>query len=70
VISQGRWSEVFNRLVNNIPDTGIAEHTEAMQVIRGEIIDSDAPIVYQKATNLINNVVRVTTVHSIHLYYG
>ena len=39
-----------------------------MQVIRVEIIDSDAPIIYLTATkNLINNV-KVTTVHSIHRY--
>jgi hypothetical protein len=58
----------FNRLVNNIPDVGAAGHAEAMQAMKGEIIGCDAPTIYLTATNLVNNVAKVTTVHSIHQY--
>jgi hypothetical protein len=58
----------FNRLTDNIPDVGEPAHDEVMGAMMDEIIDSDSPSMYLTATNILNDVVTVMTVHSIYRY--
>jgi hypothetical protein len=58
----------FNRLVDSIPAVVNPGYAAAMRTVAGEIINSDTLVTYLTATNISNNVVRVTTVHSISKY--
>jgi hypothetical protein len=58
----------FNRLVDNIPGTAAPGYPAAMQAMADEIINSDTLITYLTVTNIPNDEVRVTTVHSIAKY--
>jgi hypothetical protein len=62
------WSEVFDRLVENIPAIGDPGYDEAIRNITNEVIGSDTMVTCLTATNIGNDVVRITTGHSIHKY--
>jgi hypothetical protein len=55
----------FNHLVNNIPATNDANYHKVMQEMTDEVMYSGTLTTYLTATNRWNNVVRVTTLHSI-----
>jgi hypothetical protein len=58
----------FNRLVNDIPATDAVDYEDVMREMTDEIIHSDTLVTYLVATNIGNNVVRVTVAHSIARY--
>jgi hypothetical protein len=58
----------FNRLVDNIPGMADAGYDAVMQEMAAEITNSDTIVPYLVATNICNNVVRVTVIHSIARY--
>jgi hypothetical protein len=60
----------FNWLVDSIPVVANPGYAATMRTMAGEIINSDTLVTYLTATNISNNVVRVTTVHSISKYSG
>jgi hypothetical protein len=58
----------FNRLVTGIPAMADANYAEVIRKMTDKVISSDTLITYLTVTNRWNDVVRVTTVHSIALY--
>jgi hypothetical protein len=58
----------FNRLVNNIPAANDANYREVMREMTDEVMYSDTLTTYLTATNRWNDVVRVTTLHSVAKY--
>jgi hypothetical protein len=67
IISKG-LERGFNRLVTNIPDLNAPNYDETMREMTDEIVKSDMLITYLIATNIINDVVRITVVLSIARY--
>jgi hypothetical protein len=63
-----RLTRGFNWLVENIPAIGDPWYDAAILNVTDEVIGSDTIVTYLTATNIGNDVVRVTTVHSIHKY--
>jgi hypothetical protein len=68
IISKG-LEHGFNRLVNNIPDMNAPDYDKTMREMTDEIVNSDTLVTYLVATNIINDVVCITMVHSI-LHYS
>jgi hypothetical protein len=66
-ISQG-LERGFNRLVDNVPAMNANGYDEAMREMTDEIVNSDTLVTYLMATNIINEVVRITIIHSIARY--
>jgi hypothetical protein len=58
----------FNRLVDNVPGIHDVGYSDVMRDMIAEIINSDTLTPYLVATNIGNNVVRVTVIHSIARY--
>jgi hypothetical protein len=58
----------FNRLVTDIPAMADANYAGVIRNMTDEVISSDTLITYLMVTNRWNDVVRVTTVHSIARY--
>jgi hypothetical protein len=58
----------FNRLVDNVLGMNDVGYEAVMQDMIAEIISSDTLTPYLVTTNICNNVVRVTVVHSIARY--
>jgi hypothetical protein len=58
----------FNRLVDDIPLPAEPTYDAAMREITDEVINSDTMVTYLVATNICNDVVRITVVHSIARY--
>jgi hypothetical protein len=58
----------FNRLVDNIPLATDPGYEAIMRGMTNEVINSDTMVTYLVATNICNDVVRVTVVHSIARY--
>jgi hypothetical protein len=58
----------FNHLVDNIPDMADPGYDAIMQDMATEIVNSDTLVPYLVATNICNNVVWITVVHSIAHY--
>jgi hypothetical protein len=58
----------LNRLVDNIPNIGTAGYDGVMRDMIDEITNSDTLIPYLVASNIVNEEVRVTILHSIKRY--
>jgi hypothetical protein len=59
----------FNRLTENVPAVGDPGYYDTvMRLMTEEVTHSNTLVTYLTATNICNNVVRVTTVHSIAQY--
>jgi hypothetical protein len=66
-ISQG-LERGFNRLVDNIPAMNANDYDKVMREMTTEIVNSDTLVTYLVATYIINEVVRITVIHSIARY--
>jgi hypothetical protein len=58
----------FDRLVDNTPAIGDAGYNEAMREMTDEIIHSDTLVAYLVVTNIPNEEVRTTVIHSVSRY--
>ena len=59
---------VFDLLVNNIPEVKVVNYPAVMWDMTDEVIHSESLVMYLVVTTICNDVVCITTIHSIGRY--